>query len=66
MRSEKKFSNWYEIKGTYSILVREYILDNLTSACTVECMGYFFCQCVSSMFVQISPQSRHNQQVVMG
>jgi len=39
----EKFSNWYELQGTYSLLVvREYILDNLTSACTVWMHGLLF------------------------
>jgi len=61
----RKFPIGMNYKEPIHLLVREYILDNLTSALLLECMGYFFCQCVSSMFVQIS-WSRHNQQVVMG
>ncbi len=35
MRSEKIISNWYELqRNLFTLVVREYILDNLTSACT--------------------------------
>jgi hypothetical protein len=35
MRSEKLISNWYELqRNLFTLVVREYILDNLTSACT--------------------------------
>lgn len=35
MRSEKIISNWYELqRNLFTLVVREYILDNLTSAGT--------------------------------
>lgn len=35
MRSEKLISNWYELqRNLFTLVVREYILDNLTHACT--------------------------------
>ena len=35
MRSEKVISNWYELqRNLFTQVIREYVLDNLSSACT--------------------------------
>ncbi len=35
MRSEKIISNWYELqRNLFTQVIREYVLDNLSSACT--------------------------------